>query len=82
MQLSAVTLAHYGGAPEALTLALPVGIFVGFMALEKRARRRERERAAQEPALAADDHPDAGQDVDPDPGHPGDGGPDPASRRS
>ena len=38
-------LAHYGGAPEALTIALPVVIFAGFMLLEKRARRREREAA-------------------------------------
>ena len=40
-----VVLAHYGGAPEVLTIALPVAIFVGFMLLEKRARRREREAA-------------------------------------
>ena len=42
---AAVVLAHYGGAPEALTIALPIAIFVGFMLLEKRARRREREAA-------------------------------------
>ena len=43
-----VVLAHYGGAPEALTLGLPVVIFAGFMLLEKRARRREREAAERE----------------------------------
>lgn len=44
----AVVLAHYGGAPEALTIALPIAIFAGFMLLEKRARRREREQDAQQ----------------------------------
>ena len=43
-------LAHYGGAPEALTIALPLAIFGGFMLLEKRARRREREAAAEQEA--------------------------------
>jgi hypothetical protein len=42
-------LAHYGGVPEALTVALPVLVFAGFMLAEKRARRRERERAGQDP---------------------------------
>ena len=41
-------LAHYGGAPEALTIALPIAIFTGFMLLEKRARRREREAAERD----------------------------------
>jgi hypothetical protein len=40
-----VVLAHYGGVPEALTVVLPVLIFVGFLLLERRARRKERERA-------------------------------------
>jgi hypothetical protein len=43
-----VVLAHYGGAPEALTIGMPLVIFVGFMLLEKRARRREREAAARD----------------------------------
>jgi len=43
-----LVLAHYGGAPEALTIGLPVVIFAGFMLLERRARRRERERAEQD----------------------------------
>ena len=34
-------LAHLGGAPEALTIGLPLLIFVGFMLAEKRARKRE-----------------------------------------
>ena len=38
-----LVLAHYGGAPEVLTIALPVAIFTGFLLLERRARRRERE---------------------------------------
>lgn len=42
-----VVLAHYGGAPEALTLGMPVVVFAGFLLLEKRARRRERERGEQ-----------------------------------
>jgi hypothetical protein len=41
-------LAHYGGVPEVLTIVLPILIFTGFMLLEKRARRRERERAAEQ----------------------------------
>ena len=40
-------LAHLGGAPEALTIALPVLIFAVFMLLERRARRRDREAAAR-----------------------------------
>jgi hypothetical protein len=47
-----VVLAHYGGVPEALTIGLPIAIFVGFMLLEKRARQRERERVAPDPAAA------------------------------
>ena len=43
-----VVLAHYGGAPEALTIGLPIVIFVGFMLLERRARRREREAAQRD----------------------------------
>ena len=42
-----VVLAHYGGAPEAMTIVLPIVIFAGFMLLERRARKRERERAGQ-----------------------------------
>jgi hypothetical protein len=41
-------LAHYGGVPEGLTVALPVVIFAGFMLAERRARRRDRERAESE----------------------------------
>jgi hypothetical protein len=44
-----VILAHYGGAPEVLTIALPVVIFTGFLLFEKRARRREREAAEPDP---------------------------------
>jgi hypothetical protein len=40
-------LAHYGGAPEAMTIVLPIVIFTAFMLLERRARQRERERAEQ-----------------------------------
>lgn len=40
-------LAHYGGAPEALTAVLPVAIVIAFIVLERRARRREREAAEQ-----------------------------------
>jgi hypothetical protein len=40
-----VVLAHYGGAPEAVSIVLPVVLFTGFLLLERRARRRERERA-------------------------------------
>jgi hypothetical protein len=50
-------LAHYGGAPEALTVALPVAIFAGFLLMERRARRRERESAAPE---RQDGGPDSG----------------------
>lgn len=39
--------AHYGGAPEAMTIVLPIVIFSAFMLLERRARRRERERAQE-----------------------------------
>lgn len=46
-----LVLAHYGGVPEVLTIALPLLIFAGFLLMEKRARRRERERAE---ALAAE----------------------------
>jgi hypothetical protein len=46
--LADVVLAHYGGVPETLTIALPITIFAGFMLVEKRARRRERERADAE----------------------------------
>lgn len=42
-------LAHYGGVPEALTIALPIAIFAGFLLLERRARRRDRERAEAPP---------------------------------
>ena len=43
-----MVLAHAGGVPEALTIALPLLIFGGFVLAEKRARRRERERAEQD----------------------------------
>ena len=35
-------LAHGGGAPEALTIALPLLVIVGFVLAELRVRRRER----------------------------------------
>lgn len=38
----AAVLAHAGGAPEALTIGLPLVIFAGFMLMERRARTRER----------------------------------------
>ena len=37
-----VLLAHGGGAPEALTIALPLLVIVGFVLAELRVRRRER----------------------------------------
>ncbi len=43
-----VWLAHAGGAPEALTLGLPLLIFCGFLWLERRARARER-KASERP---------------------------------
>ena len=55
--MSLPLLAHLGGAPEALTIALPVLIFAGFMLLEKRARRREREAAARDQAQRQDEDP-------------------------
>jgi hypothetical protein len=48
-----VVLAHYGGAPEAVTIALPIVLFTGFMLLERRARQRERQRAEQLGATAS-----------------------------
>ena len=54
-----LVLAHYGGVPEALTIGLPIVIFTGFMLLERRARRLERERAAEQPDGAA--HEGAGE---------------------
>jgi hypothetical protein len=58
MPAAGVVLAHYGGAPEALTIALPVAIFTGFLLIERRARRREREQTEQEGAPAAGDDQD------------------------
>jgi preprotein translocase subunit YajC len=43
-----MTLAHYGGAPEAVTIVLPVVLFTVFMLFERRARRREREAAERD----------------------------------
>lgn len=37
-----VVLAHAGGAPEVLTVGLPILVFAGFVLAEKRARARER----------------------------------------
>jgi hypothetical protein len=54
-----MVLAHYGGAPEALTVALPVAVFAGFMLLEKRARQRERERGEGGGAETGDGSPPA-----------------------
>ena len=51
----APVLAHYGGVPEVLTIALPIVIFTGFLLLEKRTRRKERERAAQGEVPQVDD---------------------------
>ena len=39
-----VLLAHGGGAPEALTVAVPLLVVVGFVLAELRVRRRDRER--------------------------------------
>ena len=39
-----VLLAHAGGVPEAATIALPLLIFAGFMAAERRARKRDQAR--------------------------------------
>ena len=36
-------LAHGGGLPETFMVAVPVGVLVLFVVLERRARRRERE---------------------------------------
>ena len=41
-----VLLAHGGGAPEALTIAVPLVVVVGFVLAELRVRRRDRERDA------------------------------------
>lgn len=72
----AVVLAHGGGAPELLTFALPVSILVGFLALERRARRRERA------ALVADDDRPADVDSDDaDDNDDDDGGPSPDGHR-
>ena len=55
----AVVQAHAGGAPEALTVGLPLLIFAGFMYMEKRARKRERlARERGEPPGSADAPPD------------------------
>ena len=39
---SRVLLAHGGGAPEALTIAVPLLVIVGFVVAELRVRRRDR----------------------------------------
>ena len=56
-------LAHGGGAPEALTVILPILIFAGFMYVERRNRRRDAEAPAAEdgiPPAASEDRPAAG----------------------
>jgi predicted esterase len=45
-----VVLAHGGGAPEAAMVGLPVLVLVAFAVLERRARRREAQRALQDGA--------------------------------
>ena len=54
-------LAHGGGAPEAAMIGLPLLLFVVFLALERRARRRGAAQAETPPAHdtcegRADDH--------------------------
>ena len=39
---SRAVLAHGGGAPEALTIAIPLLVVVGFVVAELRVRRRDR----------------------------------------
>ena len=39
-----VLLAHGGGAPEALTIGVPILVILVFAVLERRARARERDR--------------------------------------
>ncbi len=43
-----VLLAHGGGAPEALTVGVPILVLLVFVVLERRARRREREQERQQ----------------------------------
>ena len=44
-----VILAHGGGAPETLTVALPVLVVVGFVVAELRVRRRDRDNRPPDP---------------------------------
>jgi hypothetical protein len=55
-----VVVAHGGGAPEALTVILPVLVFAGFLYVERRARRRGTQ--AEAPAAAGDDGRSADSD--------------------
>ena len=41
--LAGAGLAHGGGAPEAAMIGLPLLLFVAFVLLERRARRRDQE---------------------------------------
>ena len=42
LQASRAILAHGGGAPEALTITVPLLVVVGFVVAELRVRRRDR----------------------------------------
>ena len=53
-----VLLAHGGGAPEALTIAVPLLVVVGFVLAELRVRRRDRERAGGPDRAPIPDPPD------------------------
>ena len=48
MSRAASLLAHGGGAPEAAMVGVPLLLFVTFVLLERRARRRETDEAAEQ----------------------------------
>lgn len=49
-----VVLAHGGGAPEALTIAVPLLVVVGFVLAELRVRRRDRDDPGDPPESRGD----------------------------
>ena len=51
---SRAVLAHGGGAPETLTIAIPLLVVVGFVVAELRVRRRDRDDDSAAPS--PDDH--------------------------
>ena len=61
---SRVLLAHGGGAPEALTIAVPLLVVVGFVLAELRVRRRDRDDASEADAVGGPT-PKAGPVPDP-----------------